>query len=90
MDPRRDIRALLQPDPLGPFHRQLPDPRADDEEQGTRHGAGCEEAAARTASAEKDQSAADQQRDAEPWHRAAGAQGAAGGKYRDEPGDEQC
>ena len=66
VDPCRDLGALLQPYPLGLLHRQLPQPRSDDEYERTRHRARREEAAARPVPAEEDHRAGDQQDDAEP------------------------
>ena len=66
MDPCSYVGTLLQPDPLGPLHRQLPQPRPDDEYKRARHRARREEAAARAAPAEEDHRSGDQQSDAEP------------------------
>ena len=54
VDPCGNLGALLQPDALCPLRCQLPEPRADHEDERSRHRSRREEATTRPASAEED------------------------------------
>ena len=77
VDARRDLGSLGSADALCPLRRQLPDPRAKQEEEGARDRTRREERTGRADVAEHDHGADHRQRDRDDRQRAAGTQRAA-------------